>query len=127
MRLTVLYDGGCPLCVRCRAWLEAEPAFVALELLDARSRQARAWYSSVPALGRELVVVSDTGDVWIGPAAFLMCLWALVEWREWSYRLASPAVLPLADRSFQAVSRHRGWLGTLVGAPCKGGACGAPA
>ena len=36
-----------------------------------------------------------------------MCLWALREYREWSQRLASPALLPWARRACELVSANR--------------------
>jgi hypothetical protein len=36
-----------------------------------------------------------------------MCLWALREYREWSQRLAHPALLPLARRACELVSENR--------------------
>ena len=53
----------------------------------------------------ELVVVADTGEVWSGDTAWLMVLWALVEYRDWSYRLADPLLLPTARSFFARVSR----------------------
>jgi predicted DCC family thiol-disulfide oxidoreductase YuxK len=125
-RLTILYDADCAVCLRCRAWMEGQPAYVALEFLGARSPEARRRYGAVPWLGEELVVVADDGSVWVGPAAFLVCLWALVEWREWSYRLSGPALVPLASRFFQLLSARRQRLAVwLAGETCEGGRCGA--
>ena len=123
-RLTVLYDAGCPICVRCRDWMAREPAYVELELIACDSREARARYGQVPWLGEELVVVSDRGEVWAGPSAFLVCLWALRDWREWSYRLSGPTLAPLAERFFHALSSRRrriaAWLGWEA---CPDGRC----
>ena len=121
-RLTVLYDEGCPLCVRCAAWMIEQPAHLAIEVLPAGSQEARARYGAVPWLGGELVAVSDEGDVWAGAAAFLMCLWALEDWREWSYRLSGPVLAPLAARFFAALSHRRRLLGAWV-RPCSGDRC----
>ena len=85
-RFTVLYDEGCELCQRCRAFLEVEPAYVELTLLAAGSDEARLRFGTLPWLGQELVVVAEDGRVWAGAAAFLVCLWALRDYREWSYR-----------------------------------------
>jgi predicted DCC family thiol-disulfide oxidoreductase YuxK len=113
--LTVVYDAGCPICVRCRQWMAEQAAFVALEFLPSGSREARQRFGQVPWLGEELVVVSESGEVWAGPAAFLVCLWALVEWREWSYRLSGPTLAPMAERFFHSISTRRkrlaAWLG----------------
>lgn len=106
-QLTVLYDGTCELCVRCRDFLAVSRTLVPLELLSSTSREARERYGSLPWLGEELVVVSDQGDVWIGPAAFLVSMWALADYREWSYRLSGPAFAPLAERFFVSLSSQR--------------------
>jgi predicted DCC family thiol-disulfide oxidoreductase YuxK len=111
-RLTVLYDGTCALCLRCRDFLEASRTLVPLELLSCQSHEARERYGAVPWLGEELVVVSDEGDVWIGPAAFLVAMWSLADYREWSYRLSGPELAPLAERFFVAISSQRRRIAT---------------
>jgi hypothetical protein len=52
-------------------------------------------------------VVADDGAVYQGPHAFIVCLYALVEFREWSVRLARPALLPFARQFFNFISNHR--------------------
>jgi predicted DCC family thiol-disulfide oxidoreductase YuxK len=113
-RLTVLFDVTCPLCVQCANWLGLQPAYVELELLAANSELAVRRYGDVPWRGADLVVVSDEGDVWAGAAAFLVCLWALRRWREWSYRLSGPAFLPLAQRFFHMISTKRRSIGNMM-------------
>ena len=126
-RLVVLYDAACPLCSRCRHWLEAQPAHVDLSFLAAGSLEAEAWLAEeVPWLGKELVVVSDRGEVWIGPAAFLMAMWATVRYREWAYRLSGPGFAPFAERFFHSLSNRRSSIARLLGPPpaeCADGRC----
>jgi predicted DCC family thiol-disulfide oxidoreductase YuxK len=124
-RLTILYDEQCPICVRCRDWLAVQPAFVALDFLGCRTDEAAARYGAVPWLREELVVVSDEGDVWAGPAAFLVSLWALQDWREWSYRLSGPLFAPLAQRFFESISKNRKDLARRLfpGDDCTSGTC----
>lgn len=122
--LTVLYDEECALCRRCRQWLEAQSTHLPVMFLAAQSREAVRRYGSVPWLGVDLVVVDDDGNVWAGPAAFLMCLWATVDYRVWSYRLSGKAFAPLAERFFHFVSSHRKGIGAVVGArDCADGRC----
>jgi predicted DCC family thiol-disulfide oxidoreductase YuxK len=116
-RLTVVYDETCALCRRCRDWLATEPLEIELELLAAGSPAAQDRYGTLPWLGQELVVVADDGRAWVGPAAFLTCLWATRRWRPWSYRLAGPAFAPLAERFFHAVSANRRRLGGMLESP----------
>jgi len=122
--LTVLYDSSCELCRRCRAWMENQPAYLALEFLPSASPEARARYGTLPWLGDQLVVVADDGRVWAGSSAFLLCLWALRDWREWSFRLSGPAFAPLAERFFRFISAERRRLGRVFDhSPCGGPAC----
>ncbi len=106
-RITVLYDEGCALCRRCRDWLQTQPCLVRVELLAAGSEAARQRYGSLPSLGKELAVVDDRQRAWIGPAAYLVCLWATVRFRSWAYLLARPGVAPLAERFLRFVSNRR--------------------
>ena len=119
--LTVLFDDRCAVCRRAQAWLAHQPSYVPLVCLAASSAQAQHRFGHLPALGDELVVVSDSGEVWIGPPAFLVCLWALRDWRSWSYRLSTPALAPHAERFFMELSRRRGVFQS--GAPCVDEVC----
>ncbi|MCA1727523.1 MAG: DUF393 domain-containing protein [Actinobacteria bacterium] len=106
-RITILYDERCALCRRVRDWLLAQPCLIQVELLPAGSSEARKRYGDMPWLGEELVVADDQGRVWVGPAAYLTCLWATLRYRSWSYRLSSPRFAPLAERFFRWVTKRR--------------------
>jgi predicted DCC family thiol-disulfide oxidoreductase YuxK len=121
--LTVLFDPACGLCQRCRAWMEGQASYVVLDFVACTGAEARSRFGDIPWLGNELVVVGDRGEVWVGPAAFLTCLWALVDWREWSYRLAAPAFAPLVERFFVMLSTRRKSLTALVSHACRDGGC----
>jgi predicted DCC family thiol-disulfide oxidoreductase YuxK len=118
-----LFDPACSLCQRSRAWMLRQEAYVQLHFVPCSGEEARARYGELPWLGDELIVVGDTGDVWVGPAAFLTCLWALVEWREWSYRLSGPAFAPLAERFFRTLSSRRKGIARWLDHECADGAC----
>jgi predicted DCC family thiol-disulfide oxidoreductase YuxK len=125
--ITLLYDPKCALCVRCAAWMSTQEAFVPIRFLPCDSREARELYGAVPWLGEELVVVSERGEVWAGPAAFITALWALCEWREWSYRISGPELAPLAERFFHAISSNRRAIAAMIAPdPCAGGTCRVP-
>jgi predicted DCC family thiol-disulfide oxidoreductase YuxK len=113
-RLTVFYDADCALCRRTARWLASEPTRMPLRLLPTFDERAQALRPEVPWLGAELVVVGDHGGVWIGPAAFLMCLWATERYHPWATRLSGPAFAPLAERFFEQVSKHRGRIGARL-------------
>jgi predicted DCC family thiol-disulfide oxidoreductase YuxK len=106
-KLTVLYDYNCGLCQRARRWLESEPKFIALEFIPAGSDHARFRFPTLPNTVVELVVVNDEGGVYHGDRAWIMCLYALADYREWALRLATPKLLPLARSAFQLISENR--------------------
>lgn len=126
--LTVLYDEQCALCRRCRSWLEQQPTFVPVRFLAAGSSEARERYAELPWLGADLVVVGDDGDAWVGPAAFLVSLWATERYRAWSFRLSGRTLAPLAEHFFHAVSKQRGRFAradavSVGSADCPDGRC----
>jgi hypothetical protein len=76
--------------------------------------EARRWFGDIPWLADELVVVGDGGQVWAGPAAFLTCLWALRDWREWFLPAGRARAGASQRRSVAALFDHR----------CTDGSCG---
>ena len=107
--LTVLYDPQCGLCRRAQAWLMSKPKYLDLVFVPASSDEARSRYPQLDhALTlTDLTVISDQGAVYRGPKAWLLCLWALREYREWSLRLSTPELLPTAKRVISMISQNR--------------------
>lgn len=123
-RLTVVYDDTCELCRRCRVWLALQPCHVELRFLATSDPQVRALYGDQPWYQVELMVLDDHGRGWVGPEAFLMCLWATKRWRATSFRLTGTAFAPLAERFFHALSANRSLVsGMLSTHHCDGDSC----
>lgn len=117
-RLHVLYDARCGLCNRARRWLEDQPTLVELVFLPAGSEAAARQFPTLTVEGaepEELVVIADDGGVYRGGDAWIIVLYATEAHREWSLRLASPALRPLARRAFAWISGNRGWLSRRLG------------
>ncbi len=113
--LTVFYDDGCALCLRCRDWLLNEPQIVPLVLIQKGLLAARHPQLAAVSDGSDLVAISDTGDYWIGDAAFLTILFSLERYRAWAERLATPALRPYAKKFFETLSENRGRLSWILG------------
>jgi len=124
--LTVLYDARCELCRRVRSWLETQPCYVRLEFVAAGSVEAQQRYPALDqaATQTDLTVISDTGDVYNGAAGWLMCLWALRNYRAWSLTLSSPALMPKAQRFITWVAQNRWRLGAVAAETCDTDAAG---
>ena len=121
--LTILFDPSCALCQRSRAWMLRQESYLRLDFVACSGPEARARFGDIPWLGDELIVVADNGDVWVGPAAFLTCLWALVDWRAWSFRLSGTAFAPLAERFFRSLSSRRKGIAAWLDHECADGTC----
>lgn len=113
-RMDVLFDGQCAFCRRCAAWLQGQKQFVELSCIARQSITAQVRYANLlSTAGKDdLLVVADSGAVYRGESAYLMCLWALKAYRPWAARLASPLLRPLVREFFRMLSRHRGRLST---------------
>lgn len=108
-RLYILYDPACGLCTRIQTWLVRQPAYIALHPIAAGSDAAMRLFPALPQSEKsdEVIVISDNGGVYFGDHAWLMCLYALRNYREFSRRIASPRLLPLARQAFTLISRNR--------------------
>jgi predicted DCC family thiol-disulfide oxidoreductase YuxK len=107
--LTVLFDAKCNLCAQIRYWLEKQPKYVKMHFIPAASDLARHRYPKLDHLDtlKELYVINHRGDIYRGAKAWVICLWALREYREWSLRLASPEMMPFARRIIARISSNR--------------------
>ena len=107
--LTILYDANCGLCCRIKAWLQTQSKYVDLDFIAAGSDAARSRYPQLDhaATLKELTVVSDEGNYYCGAKGWLMCLWALREYRGWAVRFSSPDMAPMARRLVVKLSSLR--------------------
>jgi predicted DCC family thiol-disulfide oxidoreductase YuxK len=108
--LTVLYDGECSLCAFVRDWLVKQRQLVPLRLVPAGSDEARALFPTLDhrATLDEITVVGDGGQVYLGSAAWVVCLWALREYRPLAHRLSTPTGARLAKGAVLAAAKWRG-------------------
>jgi predicted DCC family thiol-disulfide oxidoreductase YuxK len=108
-RLTVLYDPDCRLCAFVRNWLTKQRQLVPLEPVPVGSDEARSRFPDLDhtSTRREITVVGDAGQVYRGEAAWLVCLWALAEYRPVSHRLSTRAGAPFARAAVLAAAKYR--------------------
>jgi len=117
-KLYVLYDPKCELCCRLKNWILVQRSWIGLALVEQGSEKARRLF---PELGRiagkeDLAVISDEGAVYLNDHAWIMVMYAMVEYREWAARLTHPLLMPLARQAFAALSKNRHWLSKMLSA-----------
>lgn len=120
-RLTVLYDGGCPLCrreIRFYRWIAAARPIRWVDASDPAEKLDQYGISREAAL-RVFHVLSDGGTVERRAAAFLR-LWLALPGYRWLARwLLWSRALPLLEAAYARFAR---WHGTWR---CRAGACAA--
>lgn len=123
MKLTVLYDGECGFCRRCRDWLRAQEALIPIEFLALQAPEVERRY---PGIGRfqperALIVIDDRGGVYQGERAWMMCLFALRKYRWMARGWSNPALMPLSRAVCRLVSSNRRRISLWMGMECEGG------
>ncbi|MEV6698627.1 DCC1-like thiol-disulfide oxidoreductase family protein [Streptomyces sp. NPDC051453] len=108
-RLILLYDAQCPLCTFLRNWLARQRQLVPLDLVPAGSEEARRRCPGIDHISTlsEITLVGDSGQIYRGPAAWVVTLWALSEYRPLSHRFSTPAGARLARAAVLAAAKYR--------------------
>lgn len=110
--ITIVYDAACGLCTRAKDWIGGQPPLVRLRFVAAGTSEARERFPQLPV--GELAVVANTGEVWLGNRAWVVCLWALEGYRDLALRLTSPLLVLMAREAYAVVSSNRYALSGLL-------------
>ena len=116
--LYVLYDPKCELCRRLKDWILVQRSWIGLAVLEAGSEKARRLFPELESIAGkdDLAVISDEGAVYLNNRAWIMVLYAMVEYRDWAARLTHPLLAPMARQAFVTLSKNRhrlsSWLST---------------
>jgi predicted DCC family thiol-disulfide oxidoreductase YuxK len=108
----IVYDAGCGLCARAKDWIRQQVPLVELQFVACGSPEAQRRFPQLRA--DELAVVANTGEIWLGDHAWIVCLWALRDYRDLAFKLTSPVLSLLARQAFAAVSRNRLALSSIL-------------
>ncbi len=125
-KLYVLYDPKCELCCRLKNWILVQRAWIGLVVVEAGSAEARRLFPDLEQIAGndDLAVVSDEGAVYLNDRAWIMVLYAMVEYREWASRLTHPLLMPLARQAFAALSKNRHLISRWMSAEDPGSIAG---
>ncbi len=110
--MAVVYDATCGLCTRLKTWIAEQVPLVRVRFIPSGSPEARQSFPQLPP--GELAVVADTGEVWLGNHAWIVCLWALRDYRDLAFRLTSPLLLLMAREAFAVLSANRAALSGML-------------
>jgi predicted DCC family thiol-disulfide oxidoreductase YuxK len=106
----VLFDPHCRLCAFVAGWLTGQRKLIPIRLVPVGSPQARRLFPALDhdgATRREITVVGDAGQVYIGEAAWVVCLWALAEHRALAHAMSTPTGRRLARAAVLGAAKYR--------------------
>ena len=108
-KIYVLYDPKCELCCRLKDWILVQRSWIGIAVMAAGSDRARRLFPELDQIASkgDLAVISDEGAVYLNDRAWIMVLYAMVEYRDWAARLTHPLLMPLARQAFAALSKNR--------------------
>lgn len=117
-KLYVLYDPKCELCCRLKNWILVQRSWIGIAVVEQGSEKAKRLFPDLDRIaGKEdLAVISDEGAVYLNDRAWIMVMYAMLEYREWAERLTHPLLMPLARQAFAALSKNRHWLSKMLSA-----------
>jgi len=115
-KLYILYDPKCELCCRLKDWILVQRSWIGLAVLEQGSERARRLFPELDRIAskEDLAVISDEGSVYLNDRAWIMVLYAMVDYREWASRLTHPLLMPLARQAFAALSKNRHFISSLL-------------
>lgn len=115
-KLYVLYDPKCELCCRLKNWILVQRSWIGIAVMEAGSKKARRLFPELENIaGRDdLAVISEEGAVYLNDRAWIMVMYAMVEYRDWAARLTHPLLMPLARQAFAALSKNRHLLSRML-------------
>lgn len=117
-KLYVLYDPKCEICRRLKDWILVQRSWIGIAVIAAGSEKAKRLFPELEQIAGkdDLAVISDDGAVYLNNHAWIMVLYAMVEYRDWAARLTHPLLMPLARQAFAALSKNRHTLSSWLSA-----------
>jgi predicted DCC family thiol-disulfide oxidoreductase YuxK len=115
-KLYVLYDPRCELCCLLKNWILVQRCWIGISVVEQGSENARRLFPGLEGIASkdDLAVISDDGAVYLNDRAWIMVLFAMIDYREWAARLTHPLLMPLARQAFAALSKNRHFISSLL-------------
>jgi predicted DCC family thiol-disulfide oxidoreductase YuxK len=115
-KLYVLYDPKCELCCRLKNWILVQRSWIGIAVVEQGSEKAKRLFPELERIAtkEDLAVISDEGAVYLNDRAWIMVLYAMVDYRDWAARLTHPLLMPLARQAFAALSKNRHFISGML-------------
>ena len=115
-KLYVLYDPKCELCCRLKNWILVQRSWIGIAVIEQGSEKAKRLFPELERIAtkEDLAVISDEGAVYLNDRAWIMVMYAMVDYCDWAARLTHPLLMPLARQAFAALSKNRHFISSML-------------
>ena len=107
--LEVYYDGRCGLCCTFHEWLHVQERAFPVRFITYQSEEAEEVFPGLNALHpeRDMIVRTDDGIIHRAGEGWVLCLMSCARYQWLARRLASPVLLPFAEKICRALASRR--------------------
>ena len=113
--IEVYYDGRCGMCCTFHEWVNAQERAYEVRFIAYQNPQAEEWFAGVSELepDREMIVRTHQGDLYRAAEGWVLCLLSCKKYQKMAHRLASPVLLPFAQKTCHALAARRHQLSRI--------------
>lgn len=114
-KVEVYYDGKCGMCCTFHEWVNKQKRANEIVFLPYQSGEAQEIFPELNTLdpAREMVVRTDTGEIYRAAEAWVWCLWSCEKYRGVAKKFNSPSLLPSVQKLCHLLAANRLTLSKL--------------
>jgi len=114
--IEVYYDGRCGMCCTFHEWVNKQPRAFSVSFVAYQSPHAEEWFPGISKLDPEryMIVRTDTGELFRAAEGWVLCLYSCANFQKIARRLASPKLLPYAEKVCHAIADRRRNLSKIL-------------
>lgn len=108
-KIEVFYDGRCGMCCSFHEWIHRQERAFEIDFVPYQAERAEEVFPGIHTLdpAREMIVRADSGEIYRGAEAWVMCLYSCANHRAMAKRLARPAMIAVAIRVCHLLAANR--------------------
>ena len=107
--IEVYYDGRCGMCCTFHEWVNQQKRAFPVRFIAYQDPMAEEWFPGVNTLEPEREMIVRTGDqqLYRGAEGWVLCLLSCARYQAIARRIASPTLLPFAEKTCHALAARR--------------------
>lgn len=114
--IEVYYDGHCGMCCTFHEWVNQQARAIDVRFIPYQDKRAEEWFPGVHQLEpeREMIVRTDQNAIYRGAEGWVLCLLSCEKYQGIARKLASPRLLPFAQKVCHALAARRRTISKII-------------